>query len=184
MCALQFWDMSRSCVNHGSSLFCSRCRHTRCALVTGGQTCALPICEVGDIVVTAQKRSGSLQKVPLAITAITSSELERSGIRDLQGVAATVPGLNLGEQLGVAKISLRGIGLESLQPGAEGSIAFHVDGVFISRSVAALASFYDIQQVEVLRGPQGTLYGRNATGGRSEEPTRAEERSEGRERVS
>src|SRR3546814_5209455 len=73
-------------------------------------------------------------KVPLAITAITSSELERSGIRDLQGVAATVPGLNLGEQLGVAKISLRGIGLESLQPGAEGSIAFHVDGVFISRS--------------------------------------------------
>ena len=121
--------------------------------------------EVGDIVVTAQKRSESLQKVPLAITAITSSELERSGIRDLQGVAATVPGLNLGEQLGVAKISLRGIGLESLQPGAEGSIAFHVDGVFISRSVAALASFYDIQQVEVLRGPQGTLYGRNATGG-------------------
>src|SRR3546814_12039283 len=87
-------------------------------------------------------------KVPLAITAITSSELERSGIRDLQGVAATVPGLNLGEQLGVAKISLRGIGLESLQPGAEGSIAFHVDGVFISRSVAALARFYDIQQVE------------------------------------
>src|SRR3546814_1156251 len=80
------------------------------------------VCSSDLIVVTAQKRSESLQKVPLAITAITSSELERSGIRDLQGVAATVPGLNLGEQLGVAKISLRGIGLESLQPGAEGSI--------------------------------------------------------------
>ncbi len=121
--------------------------------------------EIGEIVVTAQKRSESLQKVPLAITAITAVELQRSGVKDLQGVAATVPGLNLGEQLGVAKIALRGIGLESLQPGAEGSIAFHVDGVFISRSVAALSSFYDIQQVEVLRGPQGTLYGRNATGG-------------------
>ncbi|KKC24172.1 TonB-dependent receptor [Sphingomonas sp. SRS2] len=128
-------------------------------------TTAVSAAEVAEIVVTAQKRSESLQKVPLAITAITASELERSGIRDLQGVAATVPGLNLGEQLGVAKITLRGIGLESLQPGAEGSIAFHVDGIFISRSVAALASFYDIQQVEVLRGPQGTLYGRNATGG-------------------
>src|SRR3546814_10996086 len=98
--------------------------------------------------------SADLQKVPMARTAITASELERSGIRDLEGVAATVPGLNLGEQLGVAKISLRGIGLESLQPGAEGSIAFHVDGVFISRSVAALASFYDIQQVAVLRVPR------------------------------
>src|SRR3546814_16834920 len=58
--------------------------------------------EVGDIVVTAQKRSESLQKVPLAITAITSSELERSGIRALPGVAATVPGPNLGEQIGRA----------------------------------------------------------------------------------
>src|SRR3546814_3605328 len=116
--------------------------------------------------------SADLQKVPMARTAITASELERSGIRDLEGVAATVPGLNLGEQLGVAKISLRGLGLESLQPGAEGSIAFHVDGVFISRSVAALASFDDIQQVEVRRGPQGRLYGRHANGGRINITTR------------
>ena len=119
----------------------------------------------GEIVVTAQKQSESLQEVPLAITAITSDALQRSAITDLQGVTANIPNLNLGQQLGVAKIALRGIGLESLQPGAEGSIAFHVDEVFISRSVAALASFYDIEQVEVLRGPQGTLYGRNATGG-------------------
>lgn len=120
---------------------------------------------IGEIVVTAQKRSESLQKVPLAITAVGAEALQRSGITDLQGVTAAVPNLNLGQQVGVAKIALRGIGLESLQPGAEGSIAFHVDGVFISRSVAALASFYDVEQVEVLRGPQGTLYGRNATGG-------------------
>jgi iron complex outermembrane receptor protein len=129
-----------------------------------------------DIVVTAQKRSESLQKVPLAITAVTSEQLERSGINDLSGIVASVPNLNLGPQLGVAKVALRGIGLENLSPGAEGSIAFHIDGVFISRSVAALSSFYDIEQVEVLRGPQGTLYGRNATGGSinltTREPTR------------
>ncbi|MFD2499941.1 TonB-dependent receptor plug domain-containing protein [Rhizorhabdus histidinilytica] len=127
----------------------------------------------GDIVVTAQKRAEPLQKVPLAITAVTSTQLDRSGITDLAGVVASVPNLNLGPQLGVAKIALRGIGLENLSPGAEGSIAFHMDGVFVSRSIAALASFYDIEQVEVLRGPQGTLYGRNATGGSINLTTRA-----------
>jgi iron complex outermembrane receptor protein len=121
--------------------------------------------ELGEIVVTAQKRSESLQKVPMAITAVTSAELQQSGIQDLQGAVALVPNLNLGQQLGMAKIALRGIGLENISAGAEGSIAFNVDGVFISRSIAALSSFYDVQQLEVLRGPQGTLYGRNATGG-------------------
>lgn len=132
---------------------------------------------LGDIVVTAQRRSESLQKVPIAITAVDSAELARSGIKDLSGIAAIVPNLNLGQQLGVAKISLRGIGLENISAGAEGSIAFHVDGVFQSRSITALSSFYDVEQVEVLRGPQGTLYGRNATGGsiniRTREPTEA-----------
>tara|TARA_R110000782_G_C14819243_1_gene413906 strand:+ start:4455 stop:6731 length:2277 start_codon:yes stop_codon:yes gene_type:complete len=148
-----------------ATLSLALCASVSSTALAQNESMGLSAGEIGEIVVTAQKRSESLQKVPLAITAITAQELQRSGVKDLQGVAATVPGLNLGEQLGVAKITLRGIGLESLQPGAEGSIAFHVDGVFISRSVAALASFYDIQQVEVLRGPQGTLYGRNATGG-------------------
>nr|WP_087574655.1 TonB-dependent receptor [Sphingomonas sp. CDS-1] len=121
--------------------------------------------DLAEIVVTAQKRSESLQKVPLAVTAVTAADLDRSGIRDLQGVVSSVPNLNLGTQLGMAKVALRGIGLENISAGAEGSIAFHVNGVFLSRSVSALASFYDVQQVEVLRGPQGTLYGRNATGG-------------------
>jgi iron complex outermembrane recepter protein len=120
---------------------------------------------ITEIIVTAQKRSESLQKVPLAITAITSENLERSGITDLQGIVSNVPNLNLGAQLGFAKVALRGIGLENISAGAEGSIAFHMDGVFLSRTITALASFYDVEQIEVLRGPQGTLYGRNATGG-------------------
>lgn len=120
---------------------------------------------LSDIVVTAQRRSESLQRVPIAVTAVTGADLARSGITDLQGVVANVPNLNLGAQLGMAKIALRGIGLENISSGAEGSIAFHMNGVFLSRTITALASFYDVQQVEVLRGPQGTLYGRNATGG-------------------
>ena len=128
---------------------------------------------IGEIVVTAQKRSESLQKVPLAITAVTAADLDRSGIRDLQGIVSSVPNLNLGQQLGMAKIALRGIGLENISSGAEGSIAFHMNGVFLSRSITALASFYDVQQVEILRGPQGTLYGRNATGGAINITTRA-----------
>jgi len=118
-----------------------------------------------EIIVTAQKRSESIQKVPLAITALSGTDLARSGVSSLADVQQFVPNLNLGQQLGVAKIALRGIGLENIAAGAEGSIAFHVDGVFISRSIAALANFYDVERLEVLRGPQGTLYGRNATGG-------------------
>ncbi|WP_235538656.1 TonB-dependent receptor [Sphingomonas sp. Root710] len=120
---------------------------------------------VGEIVVTAQKRSESLQKIPLAVTAVTGADLERRGIRDVQGMVSSIPNLNLGVNIGAAKVSLRGIGLENQSAAAEGSIAFHSDGVFLSRPITALASFYDVQQVEVLRGPQGTLYGRNATGG-------------------
>lgn len=120
---------------------------------------------LSDIVVTAQRRSESLQRVPIAVTAVTGADLARSNITDLQGVVANVPNLNLGAQLGMAKIALRGVGLENISSGAEGSIAFHMNGVFLSRTITALASFYDVQQVEVLRGPQGTLYGRNATGG-------------------
>lgn len=127
----------------------------------------------GDIVVTAQRRSESLQRVPLAVTAVTGDVLAKGAINDLAAMTAVVPSLNLGQQLGAARITLRGIGLENVSAGAEGSIAFYVDDVFISRSIAALASFYDVQQVEVLRGPQGTLYGRNATGGAINITTRA-----------
>lgn len=118
-----------------------------------------------DIVVTAQKRSESVQKIPLAVSAIGGASLLQRADTNLTSIGQLVPGFNVSEQVGQARLTLRGIGVDNISMGAESSVAFNQDGVFYSRSAAALASFYDIERVEVLRGPQGTLYGRNATGG-------------------
>lgn len=135
------------------------------ARAQSGGVAAEATASLEEVVVTAQKRTESVQDVPLAVTALSGDQLARAGATNVEGLQAVVPNLNLGQQLGVARIALRGVGLDNLSTGAEGSIALHVNGVFLSRSAAALSSFYDLDRVEVLRGPQGTLYGRNATGG-------------------
>ena len=117
-----------------------------------------------EIIVTAQKRQESLQSVPLSIAAYTSEQLENSIIQNIYDVGIQTPGMIVNKEI-VGKIYIRGIGAENLTIGGDPGVAVHTDGAYIARTSAAMFDLYDVERVEVLRGPQGTLYGRNATGG-------------------
>lgn len=118
------------------------------------------------VVVTATKRAENLQDVPIAITALTSESLDERGITNLAEAALLVPNLKLNhgrDSAGQATIHIRGVG-QSDEHGDPG-VGIYVDGVFLARSYGALFDLYDLERVEVLRGPQGTLFGRNTIGG-------------------
>ena len=118
-----------------------------------------------EIVVTAQKRGENLQDVPIVITALTSESLDRSGISDTASLAAAVPGLVFSNFLGDGQPYLRGVGNESLTLGTDSSVSTYVDGVYMARMGGAVQELYDVERVEVIKGPQGTLFGRNSVGG-------------------
>ncbi len=119
--------------------------------------------QLSEILVTAQRRSENLQNVPLSVTAASASELLNEGVTDTASLSLAVPGLSytLGSNTGTPFI--RGVGTTVL--GSEASVATYVDGVYISSISALLFDLNNIDRVEVLKGPQGTLFGRNATGG-------------------
>ncbi|QGZ93802.1 TonB-dependent receptor [Terricaulis silvestris] len=118
-----------------------------------------------DIVVTAQRQSQSLQDVPIAVTAVTADELESRGMTDTLSVAMSVPNLSLPENGVSVTPFLRGVGSNQSNPNDEPSVATYVDGVYIASPTGNIFSFNNIERIEVLKGPQGTLFGRNATGG-------------------
>lgn len=119
----------------------------------------------GEIIVTATKRAQSLDKVSAAISAVGATELEDRQLTTLEDLQVAVPALTIGNDFAFAKLYVRGIGLNSSLPGLDPSVALHVDGAVVAQPTQQFASLYDLERVEVLRGPQGTLYGRNATGG-------------------
>ncbi|MEZ5459346.1 MAG: TonB-dependent receptor [Steroidobacteraceae bacterium] len=118
-----------------------------------------------EIVVTAQKRAESLQDTPIAITAISGDQLQELNRDDVAAIASQTPSLAYSEAGGESQIYIRGVGSNLFSVGADPSVAINLDGIYLGRSNMGLTQFLDVERVEVLRGPQGTLYGRNATGG-------------------
>lgn len=121
-----------------------------------------------EIVVTATRRAQNLQDVPLSVSAFSAEMLEKSGIEDTRQLMALAPSLTLNvttsDSAGVV-IRLRGVGSEAINPGLESSVGTYVDGVYRARSNLSLSSLPGIERVEVLRGPQGTLFGKNTSVG-------------------
>jgi iron complex outermembrane receptor protein len=117
------------------------------------------------IVVTAQRREQTLQDVSASVVAIGADRLENSQINSLQDLQTVVPSVEFGNDFNQAKIFIRGVGANTSTTGNATGVALHVDGAVVARAEAQLTSLFDLERVEVLRGPQGTLYGRNATGG-------------------
>lgn len=123
--------------------------------------------DIGDIVVTATKRETALQDTPVALTALDSALLDRSGTKDLTRLDAQVPSMFVAgdDGFGSTSVSIRGIGSLALGNGADEGVGIYIDGVYQGKPYGNVFEFVDVDRVEVLRGPQGTLYGRNATGG-------------------
>jgi iron complex outermembrane receptor protein len=120
---------------------------------------------IEQITVTARKRDESLLDVPISITAVTQESMDRNALRSIADVAPTVPGLNINsDSVGRAFVSIRGIGT-ALQAGVQPGVGVFQDGVYAPQTSYVNNPTLDIQRIEVLRGPQGTLYGKNTLGG-------------------
>ena len=118
-----------------------------------------------EIVVTAEKRSESAQAVPISISVFTAQDLEDTGVYTTNELATITPGLVINTINGYAQPFIRGVGSDQVVSTAESAVGYYVDGVYFSSVSAILQELDDVARVEVLKGPQGTLYGRNTTGG-------------------
>ena len=118
-----------------------------------------------EVIVAAQRRAESAQSVPISITALSGEQLEAAGVGSLPDIARVTPGLQFQAVGAVSVPFLRGVGSAVTSSGAESTVALFVDGVYMSAQPSSLTSLANVDSIEVDKGPQGTLFGRNATGG-------------------
>ena len=136
------------------------------APVTAVQAQNEPTGKIEEVTVTAQYREQSIQDIPISISAISAEELEAANIFDAASLAANVPGFSFGEFApGQALLSFRGVSSSDDGAGLDNSVALFLDGVYIGRNAGINFDMFDLERIEVLKGPQGTLFGRNAIGG-------------------
>lgn len=122
--------------------------------------------QLGDIVVTAQRRAENLQRAAVAVDVVSAEGLLKNGITDPTALGSLVPALTVtSTAAGRSSFFVRGVGNFTANPLFDSAIAFNFDGVYIGKPGSTSGFFYDLERIEVLKGPQGTLYGRNATGG-------------------
>jgi iron complex outermembrane receptor protein len=122
----------------------------------------------GEIVVTARRRAEALQDVPIAVTAYSGAQLEREGAIDITDVGDTTPNVTLETSRGTNSTLtafIRGVGQQDPVAGFEQGVGIYLDDVYLNRPQGAVLDIYDVERIEILRGPQGTLYGRNTIGG-------------------
>ncbi len=127
-----------------------------------------PVVDDGEIVVTARRREEKLLDVPAAVTALTAGQLDHAGAVDLTDIQNVTPNTTLKDARGTNSTLaafIRGVGQQDPVPGFEAGIGIYLDDVYLNRPQAAVLDIYDVERIEILRGPQGTLYGRNTIGG-------------------
>ena len=122
---------------------------------------------IEEIIVTASKRAQTLQEVPIAVSVVSADTIEKAQINDILDLQTLVPSLRITQlqTTGNTNFVIRGFGNGANNPGIEPSVGVFIDGVYRSRSAAALADMPNVERVEVLRGPQSTLFGKNASAG-------------------
>ncbi|MES2292733.1 MAG: TonB-dependent receptor plug domain-containing protein [Pseudomonadota bacterium] len=126
---------------------------------------ASPAVGLDEVVVTAERVETNIQRAPMAISAVTGEALSRAGVTRIMDLTKKVPGLEIASADSLTQIYVRGVGANIASSYSERAVAFNLDQAYVAGSTSIGGNFYGLERVKVLKGPQGTLYGRSATGG-------------------